>query len=857
MAREQINLGQVTEQLKPVAAPIDTYAKPAAPERSPLWDVAQSLGGFERSLDEYVAQTKAKNAETDKLRAIADHYQNNGEGYAQGVANGHIPAWASPAYVESYKAAEGKTSGNQFILSSQAAYMSWDGKNGTDPAAFDAWSQKLIADDVAAKTAGMDPQTRVAFLKGYLPTVQQGLGELQSQFHHDLSANVYKGNIEKHGVISSQMIDMADSDGLTKPEGTDYSGLWDTLTATRDNALKVGAKPDDYDKTLIKTLSEKAIEHREPGLLKLLDKTLPGSTYALSDTAIGASTKLETMHKLETLGRQAQIDAEHRHAKEEKAAKDLAHRTAIDQLAADPSKALPEDLLAAGQKVDPEFRVKVVQWQKTLAEGGVAEDPKAMAGVFAEIFNGGGMASVSKALDNGTIHSAQGLKEATAYAKAVEDGGGPGAKILQGSTVSTTLEAIAKRAPGRDPITDPFGVGGPSDAALVAQTEYKRMLIDWASRNPNASEMEKEKVRADIGQMVLKGISGSFGDGATYRRPADSSLQDAGAAPGVLPDRPPTLTVPGAKPVEAPLPTTKPPQDRTGMAVDPAVEQFKSGFTPIQRSQLEQRAIERGFNPDDVWREVFKQSQQPKPVVPQGMQQQGYQPMSYSPQGSQAQQAPSVTGSLPRVALPAEASSAIDQAATAHGVDAGLLTRYAKIESGGDPSNVTGSYKGLFQLSDGEFRKYGPPGGNIFDPVDNAMAAAAKLRAEAQVFMVKNGRAPTATDLYLVHQQGDAGYAAHMANPNAPAWRNMASTGEGQAKGDAWAKKAVWGNIPDNLKARFPGGVDSVSSADFIDIWRHKVEGTPLPAQTQTATATPEASASWIKRFAGQFGIRL
>lgn len=176
----------------------------------------------------------------------------------------------------------------------------------------------------------------------------------------------------------------------------------------------------------------------------------------------------------------------------------------------------------------------------------------------------------------------------------------------------------------------------------------------------------------------------------------------------------------------------------------------------------------------------------------------------------------------PVASFAAPVNAAIAAAAEKHGVDPALLATFARIESSGRPGAQTGSYKGLFQLSDNEFRKHGGQG-DIFDAGANADAAAAKLKAEAAEFQAKHGRAPTALDLYLVHQQGEAGYASHMARPDAPAWQNMAATGEGRQKGAGWAKQAIWGNIPDDVKKRFPDGVESVTSQDFIDIWGEKV----------------------------------
>lgn len=172
-------------------------------------------------------------------------------------------------------------------------------------------------------------------------------------------------------------------------------------------------------------------------------------------------------------------------------------------------------------------------------------------------------------------------------------------------------------------------------------------------------------------------------------------------------------------------------------------------------------------------------------------------------------------------------SSSIDEAlrlaSEQTGVDPAILRAIVKIESGGDPRNATGSYKGLFQLSPSEFKRAGGTG-DIFDPQANALAGAAKLKADGEAFQGKYGRAPTPGELYLVHQQGEGGAAAHFANPDAPAWENMASTAEGRQKGDGWAKQAIWGNVPGDMKAKF-GSVENLTSRDFAALWNAKVEG--------------------------------
>lgn len=179
-------------------------------------------------------------------------------------------------------------------------------------------------------------------------------------------------------------------------------------------------------------------------------------------------------------------------------------------------------------------------------------------------------------------------------------------------------------------------------------------------------------------------------------------------------------------------------------------------------------------------------------------------------------------------------SSIIGSAAAQYGLDPSHMLRVGRIESSLDPSQRTGSYHGLFQLSVPEFQKYG--GGNIYDPRDNARAAAAKMAAENAQFRQTYKRDPTALDSYLQHQQGVGGYAMHMANPDRPAWQNMYMTGEGQTKGPDWARRAIWGNVPKDVRSQYPGGVENLTSQQFMDIWRNKVGGGGAPVTALAST---------------------
>lgn len=187
----------------------------------------------------------------------------------------------------------------------------------------------------------------------------------------------------------------------------------------------------------------------------------------------------------------------------------------------------------------------------------------------------------------------------------------------------------------------------------------------------------------------------------------------------------------------------------------------------------------------------------------------------------------------------ADLGSMLDEIAQAHGLDPGMFRRYVQIESGNNPNARTGSYHGLLQLSQEEFSRFG--GGNIYDPRSNATAGAQLLRERANQFRSSHGREPTATDLYLLHQQGVAGYGAHMRNPGGIAWQNVRpyytdaeARRRGFRSGDEYAQVAIWGNIPRQYRDRFQN-VHQVTSQDFQDIWQNRVEG---PGRRSTPTAT-------------------
>ena len=106
---------------------------------------------------------------------------------------------------------------------------------------------------------------------------------------------------------------------------------------------------------------------------------------------------------------------------------------------------------------------------------------------------------------------------------------------------------------------------------------------------------------------------------------------------------------------------------------------------------------------------------------------------------------------------------------TETGLPSGFLNTMAIIESGGNPNakNDSSSAGGLFQQIDANAAAYGVA--NRFDPMQSTEGAVKFAQDNTVYLSSRLGREPTGGELYLAHQQGPAGAARLLANPDTPA----------------------------------------------------------------------------------------
>ena len=163
----------------------------------------------------------------------------------------------------------------------------------------------------------------------------------------------------------------------------------------------------------------------------------------------------------------------------------------------------------------------------------------------------------------------------------------------------------------------------------------------------------------------------------------------------------------------------------------------------------------------------------------------------------------------------------IKRASEVFGLDFNFMKAVAKIESGLDPRQRTGSYIGLFQLSKYEFAEYGS--GDILNARDNAVAAAYKFATAAILFELNTHKKATFSDLYLIHQQGTRGAEEHVNHPDRIAWKSMCATDEGKQKGEQWCKRAIWENTLPDVKHAWKS-VENLTSGVFVKMWQERVD---------------------------------
>jgi muramidase (phage lysozyme) len=551
MARAVIPL-QEEVALRPQAAPIDTYARPA---RSSKWDLAEALGKFDRSFGSLLNETFAKDDEAERLKGEAAFHQQNKDGYAEGVRSGSIPFFASKGAMRGYKNAEGRAGGLDFEAKAYAEFEQWGGKNSDDPAALRKWQQETIKKHFGSN----DPEV----IRGFLPSIRQFLDKTTNDYVAYRSKHTAEGSLNAHVAAGFKA---AQAPTL---EGKPYD--WKAAEKARADHVAIGGDPDAYDDAMMSAAASEATKGTgDEAALKFFDQKVPGQSYTYGETPKGRLMVETARDKLKSMRASEQTQAYTQQQREDKAASDKAKTTVLDMLAKDPKAPIPEDLIREMARADPEARSKITGWRSSLSSG--VTDDEAQKQVYADIMAGKGMKAVHDAMERKVFGRPEDIIAATNFAKQWE-GSKERIKEARGlDAYKSTMRSIEKITAAKTQTGDP--ISGLSEEGAEAQYDFERSVGAWIAKNPGASDFELEEFVNKQAKAIRDRISqpeDPFSAGEYNRDPSqfnfsnprgiDATKEASGETVGGIPKQEPLPGKPGG---QKPAPRVDP------YAVDPA-----------------------------------------------------------------------------------------------------------------------------------------------------------------------------------------------------------------------------------------------------------------------------------------------
>lgn len=641
MERKQVSTDLTPVDLRPAAAPVDTFVQP---QRSGWRDLADALGKIDAPLANYMDQRAKKQAQDDMLRGQAAFLNGSAGDLATLIQQGKVPAQYSPAFVKGWQLASGDVMGNNLKARFQADYDAWDGKNSTDPTAYEKW-----VSDWTAKNVPKDADPMV--LRGLLPQLREGVASMGSQHIKDVHDHVYNGAVDAGVAGANQDIDEMTNEGLTVPEGTNYEALWKRIETRRQNLIDTGVRPEDFDKQMMQAVSAKVLSTRDPGLLKFFDQRVPGKDYTYGDSPDGQKIKAETINSLEVISR-SQMAAE----REAQVAKDketlrAAKSAAVDTLIKDPRAPIPDAILQQGASIDGDFKVNVEQWRSALAKGMPSDNNRVMH-VYNEMrlaaSRGADPLSVfGDAMNQDVFANPQDASAAQSFAKALVDSKDNIKAAFEDQSYKRMAQVLDVRTKGQNDIGDP--IVGTSNEGLEALYDFQQKVSDWVMANPQANSVDRAKAINDIGNTILKNLAplpgqedNPLGNGTNqqYNRPKDMGFDNpfsagTGTSADISPD-----ALPGQPAGNGPA-VGKAITDTVGKAVDNAlktqvpdedVKTMIDGLTPEQATQIDGRAKAFGLTREEYVRRLLT----PKASAPDQRSENtpDFQPVSFETTGS-------------------------------------------------------------------------------------------------------------------------------------------------------------------------------------------------------------------------------
>lgn len=643
--RRDANEAIGTINLEPQAAPVDTFVK-APREENPgggLTQLAEGLKGVSKELDAYFQQEQQRKNQEDALLGEAEFHKQNGKGYAEAVAEGSIPPQASRAFMEGYKRAQGTVAGQDLANKFNMAYEGWDGKNDPDPQAYNQFVQKFLRDNIGATT---DP----GVLAGLMPQVRQMAANGMARHTADSAKYLKETRAEAATAITNQSLDTARADALKsgpdgKPQGFNYDKLFADQEKRREEWVSTGGKAEDFDNRMIQDVAAAAMRWQDPLIIdRFMERTVPGKTIKYKDTETGRDVRQKTLDALDAIRRRNVTEARTEANERRKLETEEWSRKTINSILQNPAAPIPDELLDGGSRVDGDFKVKALGWQKSILAARGESDPVAMTDMLSQIYAGGGQSVVSRGLDNGSIRSASDLRQLQEAVEKVDKHKDQLGGILNGDTAKTIVATIKQRTMSKLDAGNLFAPEGMSDQGLRLRAAFNQQVLEWIDKNPKASFIEREKAVSDIGASILGRIQNEAMQPTTIKpgtpeTPMDQLPQsgDTGTAPAALERRGQQQVPPSPQeqqPGAAPQQPQSPAHGQRGDLIDG--QAARNWYAALPR-ETQQRVVDASMNTGVSMRDLVTKlySDATKRYGPTGNPQQGagasVSPIGYAP----------------------------------------------------------------------------------------------------------------------------------------------------------------------------------------------------------------------------------
>jgi hypothetical protein len=590
MARAPVQPLPLTEQLRPVASPVDTYVRP---QESSFRGLAQALGVFDSSLQGFLSVRDKKKQEEDYLRGKAAFYSDHEGALSEAVTSGKIPAQYSPTYVRGFKEAQGAAAGQALRTKWNDAWDNWSGKDSEDPQAFDTFFQQFVADNLGTQ----DPDV----LKGVLPAVealQANATTQYTQYRHDQTV---RGSIDSHGAAIAGTVQEGLVSGMAEPSGTDYLAIFTNVNRVVAQQLATGDPGGRAVDTFIDVMGGKILGMEDAKLLDWFDTKVPGKDYTYGQTPHGIEVRNATINGLEGKARAqaAGLSAAERREMERK--KDEAQVGVINSILTNPDAPIPEATLQqAEMNGDPLIRLHAKQWRNDLMQG--TTDPRKVKAFYDDVVSGrvSPKQALMEALGASVFGTAEDMRAAVTFVQNFQTVEGAVGKTLNGQLARQYIEVIRQRTQDKDKVGN--ALLGTSDDGFAAMSDFRQLVTRWVMANPNATQPEIEEQVAKFGKMITDrfappvGGSSFFDPNKYYRDPA----------------------LPFGNPYANPSATGQMPAPQAGAgggSSDPAVQQWEraQNVTPEQRAQLKAMAARSGMSYDEYIHERALHDVRPLP----------------------------------------------------------------------------------------------------------------------------------------------------------------------------------------------------------------------------------------------------